>query len=195
MFALVAVRRAEARRDQPCAIPPDKIARARTPMNSRRPHRGLPRNDERRARRRRQHARRPIAATWRTPPMPSTATWRVHRHDGPSILSRATSPRAASPPPRRRESSRRCGSSSSFSTPKAYAPTTRPARSTAPRKDRPLPKTMSEAETGRLLDRAALEAADPAQGSGDLPRRCACMRWSRCSTPPACAFRNWSACR
>lgn len=37
----------------------------------------------------------------------------------------------------------------------------------SPRKDRPLPKTMSEADTGRLLDRAALEAADPAQGDGD----------------------------
>ena len=32
----------------------------------------------------------------------------------------------------------------------------------SPRKDRPLPKTMSEAETGRLLDRAATEAADTA---------------------------------
>ncbi|MGC4026631.1 MAG: site-specific tyrosine recombinase XerD [Mesorhizobium sp.] len=30
----------------------------------------------------------------------------------------------------------------------------------SPRRDRTLPKTMSEAETGRLLDRAALEAAD-----------------------------------
>ena len=30
----------------------------------------------------------------------------------------------------------------------------------SPRKDRPLPKTMAEAETGRLLDRAALEAAE-----------------------------------
>src|SRR5690606_97815 len=37
----------------------------------------------------------------------------------------------------------------------------------SPRKDRPLPKTMSEADTGRLLDRAALEAADPALGDGD----------------------------
>ncbi|HEY4192766.1 MAG TPA: site-specific tyrosine recombinase XerD [Mesorhizobium sp.] len=37
----------------------------------------------------------------------------------------------------------------------------------SPRKDRPLPKTMSEADTGRLLDRAALEAGDPAQGEGD----------------------------
>ena len=37
----------------------------------------------------------------------------------------------------------------------------------SPRKDRPLPKTMSEADTGRLLDRAALEAADPSQGDGD----------------------------
>ncbi|MHA6642592.1 site-specific tyrosine recombinase XerD [Mesorhizobium sp. A623] len=37
----------------------------------------------------------------------------------------------------------------------------------SPRKDRPLPKTMSEADTGRLLDRAALEAADPSQGEGD----------------------------
>jgi integrase/recombinase XerD len=34
----------------------------------------------------------------------------------------------------------------------------------SPRKGRPLPKTMGEAETGRLLDRAALEAADPGQG-------------------------------
>jgi integrase/recombinase XerD len=33
----------------------------------------------------------------------------------------------------------------------------------SPKKQRPLPKTMSEAETGRLLDRAATEAAD----SGD----------------------------
>src|SRR5690606_8003063 len=31
----------------------------------------------------------------------------------------------------------------------------------SPRKGRPLPKTMSEAETGRLIDRAALEAQDP----------------------------------
>lgn len=31
----------------------------------------------------------------------------------------------------------------------------------SPKKDRALPKTMSETETGRLLDRAALEAADP----------------------------------
>ncbi len=37
----------------------------------------------------------------------------------------------------------------------------------SPRKNRPLPKTMGEAETGRLLDRAALEAGDPAQGTGD----------------------------
>ncbi|WP_315919071.1 site-specific tyrosine recombinase XerD [Mesorhizobium sp. SP-1A] len=37
----------------------------------------------------------------------------------------------------------------------------------SPKKGRPLPKTMSEAETGRLLDRAALEAADPALGNGD----------------------------
>ena len=36
----------------------------------------------------------------------------------------------------------------------------------SPRKDRPLPKTMSEAETGRLLDRAALEAADAAANDG-----------------------------
>ena len=34
----------------------------------------------------------------------------------------------------------------------------------SPKKQRPLPKTMSEAETGRLLDRAATEAADPAGG-------------------------------
>ena len=39
----------------------------------------------------------------------------------------------------------------------------------SPRKDRPLPKTMSEADTGRLLDRAALEAGDSAQGGGDRP--------------------------
>jgi len=37
----------------------------------------------------------------------------------------------------------------------------------SPKKGRPLPKTMGEAETARLLDRAALEAADPAQGGGD----------------------------
>ncbi|WP_378948188.1 site-specific tyrosine recombinase XerD [Mesorhizobium sp. ANAO-SY3R2] len=34
----------------------------------------------------------------------------------------------------------------------------------SPRKDRPLPKTMSEAETGSLLDRAAAEAAAPVDG-------------------------------
>jgi integrase/recombinase XerD len=34
----------------------------------------------------------------------------------------------------------------------------------APKKGRPLPKTMSEAETGRLLDRAAAEAADASPG-------------------------------
>lgn len=37
----------------------------------------------------------------------------------------------------------------------------------SPRKARPLPKTMSEADTGRLLDRAALEAENPTQGEGD----------------------------
>lgn len=36
----------------------------------------------------------------------------------------------------------------------------------SPRRERPLPKTMSEAETGRLLDRAAAEAADPVDGDG-----------------------------
>ncbi len=35
----------------------------------------------------------------------------------------------------------------------------------SPKRDRSLPKTMSEAETGRLLDRAALEAKEP---EGDL---------------------------
>ncbi|RUM97719.1 site-specific tyrosine recombinase XerD [Pseudaminobacter arsenicus] len=34
----------------------------------------------------------------------------------------------------------------------------------SPRKERSLPKTMSEAETGRLIDRAATEAGDPALG-------------------------------
>ncbi len=38
----------------------------------------------------------------------------------------------------------------------------------APRKGRPLPKTMSEADTGRLLDRAAAEARDPADGDAAL---------------------------
>jgi integrase/recombinase XerD len=37
----------------------------------------------------------------------------------------------------------------------------------SPRKGRPLPKVMGEAETGRLLDRAALEAVDPGQAGGD----------------------------
>lgn len=36
----------------------------------------------------------------------------------------------------------------------------------SPRKDRSLPKTMSEAETGRLLDLAAAEAADTSLGNG-----------------------------
>ncbi len=38
----------------------------------------------------------------------------------------------------------------------------------SPRKGRALPKTMSEAETGRLLDRAAAEAADASLGDGAL---------------------------
>jgi integrase/recombinase XerD len=37
----------------------------------------------------------------------------------------------------------------------------------SPKKGRPLPKTMSEAETGRLLDRATAEAADPALAGGE----------------------------
>ncbi len=37
----------------------------------------------------------------------------------------------------------------------------------SPKKGRPLPKTMSEAETGRLIDRAALEAGDTSQNDGD----------------------------
>lgn len=37
----------------------------------------------------------------------------------------------------------------------------------SPKKAATLPKIMSEAETGRLLDRAALEAADPARAGGD----------------------------
>ncbi|RWB04489.1 MAG: site-specific tyrosine recombinase XerD [Mesorhizobium sp.] len=37
----------------------------------------------------------------------------------------------------------------------------------SPRKGRPLPKTMSEADTGRLIDRAALEAGDASSGDGD----------------------------
>lgn len=36
----------------------------------------------------------------------------------------------------------------------------------SPKKERSLPKTMSEAETGRLLDRAAAEAADPTLSGG-----------------------------
>lgn len=36
----------------------------------------------------------------------------------------------------------------------------------SPRRDRPLPKTMSEAETGMLMDRATLEAADESQSDG-----------------------------
>ncbi|CAG0958269.1 MAG: site-specific tyrosine recombinase XerD [Rhizobiaceae bacterium] len=36
----------------------------------------------------------------------------------------------------------------------------------APRRGRPLPKVMSEAETGRLLDRAAVEAADASLSPG-----------------------------
>jgi integrase/recombinase XerD len=37
----------------------------------------------------------------------------------------------------------------------------------SPRKDRPLPKTMVEAETGRLIDRAAEEAADSGLSDGE----------------------------
>ncbi|QKC94721.1 site-specific tyrosine recombinase XerD [Mesorhizobium sp. NZP2298] len=37
----------------------------------------------------------------------------------------------------------------------------------SPKKGRPLPKTMSEAETGRLIDRAAQEACDAGLGNGD----------------------------
>lgn len=37
----------------------------------------------------------------------------------------------------------------------------------SPKKGRPLPKTMSEADTGRLIDRAALEAGDAGLGHAD----------------------------
>ncbi|UVK40256.1 site-specific tyrosine recombinase XerD [Mesorhizobium sp. AR10] len=37
----------------------------------------------------------------------------------------------------------------------------------SPKKGRPLPKTMSEADTGRLIDRAALEAMDASLGNSD----------------------------
>ncbi|MER9306967.1 site-specific tyrosine recombinase XerD [Mesorhizobium sp. M0293] len=37
----------------------------------------------------------------------------------------------------------------------------------SPKKGRPLPKTMSEADTGRLIDRAALEAGDSGLGDGE----------------------------
>jgi integrase/recombinase XerD len=37
----------------------------------------------------------------------------------------------------------------------------------SPKKGRPLPKTMSEAETGRLIDRAATEAGDAGLGNSD----------------------------
>lgn len=37
----------------------------------------------------------------------------------------------------------------------------------SPKRGRPLPKTMSEAETGRLLDRAAAEAADTSSGKAE----------------------------
>lgn len=37
----------------------------------------------------------------------------------------------------------------------------------SPKKGRPLPKTMSEADTGRLIDRAAEEARDASPGDGD----------------------------
>ncbi|RWD37683.1 MAG: site-specific tyrosine recombinase XerD [Mesorhizobium sp.] len=37
----------------------------------------------------------------------------------------------------------------------------------SPKKGRPLPKTMSEADTGRLIDRAAQEAADASLNDGD----------------------------
>ncbi|ADV10663.1 site-specific tyrosine recombinase XerD [Mesorhizobium sp. M7A.F.Ca.CA.001.09.2.1] len=37
----------------------------------------------------------------------------------------------------------------------------------SPKKGRPLPKTMSEADTGRLIDRAAIEAGDVSSGDGD----------------------------
>jgi integrase/recombinase XerD len=41
----------------------------------------------------------------------------------------------------------------------------------APKRDRPLPKIMSVAETGRLLDRAALEAAEAAPGAREAALR------------------------
>jgi integrase/recombinase XerD len=41
----------------------------------------------------------------------------------------------------------------------------------SPRKDRPLPKTMAETETGRLLDRAALEAAEAGTDGDALAAR------------------------
>ena len=41
----------------------------------------------------------------------------------------------------------------------------------SPRKDQSLPKTMAEAETGRLLDRAALEAAEAGKGGDAVAAR------------------------
>lgn len=38
----------------------------------------------------------------------------------------------------------------------------------SPKKPRPLPRILSEAETGRLLDRAAAEAADPPAGTSSI---------------------------
>jgi integrase/recombinase XerD len=65
----------------------------------------------------------------------------------------------------------------------------------SPRKDRPLPKTMSEADTGRLLTARHWKRPTRRKATAIRWRRFACMPLSRCSTPPACASPNWSACR
>ncbi len=57
----------------------------------------------------------------------------------------------------------------------------------SPRKDRPLPKTMAEAETGRLLDRAALEAAGAGtDGDALAARRMHALRGSSLRHRHAC---------
>ena len=134
-------------------------------MNSAAPHRSLPRNDERRARRGRKHARQSYRRDLddASQAMPADG-WLDAGVGGPSAPISAASPRAASPPPRRRGSCRRCASSTSSSMPRACAPTIRPGTLDSPRQGRSLPKTMSEAETGRLLDRAAPKRCESAGG-------------------------------
>ena len=155
-------------------IPPDRINKpaAVAGHEQRRPHRGLPGNDERRARRR-DNTLPPTGATWRTPPSSSPvglAEAARRRRCAPISADIAARGFAAV-----LAGAQAFGARQFFKF--LYAEGLRADDPTgtldSPQKDRPLPKTMSEAETGRLLDRAAAGGRDAAPAPA---RRLAALR-------------------